>query len=118
MGQASINPKVETVDELVERRKRLHLGMCKLLQEALSVELSQADYEIKRPGTETQVLLMANEAIILIAGSFQIGCLFLYISKPKFEISLDPLSNLYCHFTQSTLTNLPVDQDRNKEACF
>jgi hypothetical protein len=52
--QASINPKIETVEELEQRRKRLHLGMCKLLQEDLSLYLSQANDEILRSG-ETQV---------------------------------------------------------------
>lgn len=31
-----MNPKAETVEELQGRRKRLHLGMCKLLREDLA----------------------------------------------------------------------------------
>ncbi len=32
-----MNPKAETVEELQRRRKGLHLGMCKLLREDLSI---------------------------------------------------------------------------------
>jgi hypothetical protein len=35
--QASVNPKAETVEELQRRRQALHLGMCKLLREDLSI---------------------------------------------------------------------------------
>ncbi len=31
-GQASVNPLVETVEDLIGRRKTNHLGMCKLLR--------------------------------------------------------------------------------------
>jgi hypothetical protein len=37
VAQASVNPKAETVEELQRRRKGLHLGMCKLLREDLSI---------------------------------------------------------------------------------
>ena len=37
-GQASVNPKAETVEELQARRKNLHLGMCKLLREDLALK--------------------------------------------------------------------------------
>ncbi len=40
-GQASVNPKVETVEELQGRRKRLHIGMCKLLREDLAFKAEQ-----------------------------------------------------------------------------
>ena len=33
--QASVNTKVETVEELQARRKNLHMGMCELLREDL-----------------------------------------------------------------------------------
>ncbi len=36
-GQASVNPKAETVEELQSRRKNLHMGMCKLLKEDLAL---------------------------------------------------------------------------------
>ena len=36
--QASVNPKAETVEELQSRRKNLHMGMCKLLKEDLSLQ--------------------------------------------------------------------------------
>ncbi len=39
--QASVNPKAETVEELQRRRKGLHLGMCKLLREDLSIMAEQ-----------------------------------------------------------------------------
>ena len=34
--QASVNPRAETVEDLQGRRKRLHMGMCKLLREDLA----------------------------------------------------------------------------------
>jgi hypothetical protein len=37
-AQASVNPKAETVEELRRRRKNLHMGMCKLLKEDLSIQ--------------------------------------------------------------------------------
>ena len=40
-GQASVNPKAETVEELKGRRKALHLGMCKLLREDLALKAEQ-----------------------------------------------------------------------------
>ncbi len=40
-GQASVNPKAETVEELQRRRKALHMGMCKLLREDLSILAEQ-----------------------------------------------------------------------------
>ncbi len=40
-GQASVNPKAETVDELQGRRKTLHLGMCKLGRQDLSLGLQR-----------------------------------------------------------------------------
>ncbi len=36
-----MNPKAETVEELQKRRKGLHLGMCKLLREDLSLLAEQ-----------------------------------------------------------------------------
>ena len=40
-GQASVNPKAETVEELQGRRKALHLCMCKLLREDLALKAEQ-----------------------------------------------------------------------------
>jgi hypothetical protein len=40
-GQASINPKAGTVEELQSRRKKLHMGMCKLLKEDLALNGEQ-----------------------------------------------------------------------------
>ena len=42
VGQASVNPKVETVEELLARRKNLHLGMMKLAMEDLALVLQAA----------------------------------------------------------------------------
>ncbi len=39
VGQASVNPKAETVEELLSRRKNLHMGMVKLAREDLSLTL-------------------------------------------------------------------------------
>ena len=41
VAQASVNPKAETVEELQRRRKGLHMGMCKLLREDLSIMAEQ-----------------------------------------------------------------------------
>ncbi len=41
-GQASVNPKAETVEELKQRRKNLHLGMMKLAREDLALKLQAA----------------------------------------------------------------------------
>ena len=41
-GQASVNPKVETVEELQGRRKTLHMGMFKLAREDLALSLQGA----------------------------------------------------------------------------
>jgi hypothetical protein len=37
--QASVNPKAETVEELLGRRKALHMGMLKLAREDLTLTL-------------------------------------------------------------------------------
>ena len=42
VGQASLNPKVETVEELQSRRKNLHMGMVKLARQDLSLTLQAA----------------------------------------------------------------------------
>ncbi len=42
LGQASVNPKAETVEELQARRKNLHIGMIKLAREDLSLTLQAA----------------------------------------------------------------------------
>ncbi len=39
--QASVNAKVETVEELQARRKNLHLGMCELLREDLAYKADE-----------------------------------------------------------------------------
>jgi hypothetical protein len=39
--QASVNAKVETVEELQARRKKLHMGMCELLREDLSYKADE-----------------------------------------------------------------------------
>jgi hypothetical protein len=39
VGQASVNPKVETVEELLGRRKNLHMGMTKLARDDLALSL-------------------------------------------------------------------------------
>jgi hypothetical protein len=43
-GQASVNPKAETVEELQGRRKGLHMGMLKLAREDLALAL-QAEHD-------------------------------------------------------------------------
>jgi hypothetical protein len=51
-AQASVNPKVETVEELQARRKRLHTGMCKLLRQDLAFKADQMLAECAaNPGT-------------------------------------------------------------------
>jgi hypothetical protein len=40
--QASVNPKVKTVEELQGRRKNLHMGMLKLAREELALSLQAA----------------------------------------------------------------------------
>ncbi len=52
-AQASVNPKAETVEELQARRKSLHLGMCKLLREDLSILAEKTAEEAGQ--TEQQV---------------------------------------------------------------
>ena len=48
-GQASVNSKVETVEDLRDRRRRLHVGMCKLVKEdvALEAERILTDAEVR-----------------------------------------------------------------------
>ncbi len=41
-----MNPKAETVEELQRRRKGLHLGMCKLLREDLSIMAERRAEEV------------------------------------------------------------------------
>ena len=41
-GQASVNPKAETVEELQGRRKHLHMGMLRLAREDLNLTLTAA----------------------------------------------------------------------------
>jgi hypothetical protein len=41
-GQASVNPKAETVEDLLARRKNLHMGMLKLAREDLALKLQAA----------------------------------------------------------------------------
>ncbi len=54
-GQASVNPKAETVEELQGRRKALHLGMIKLVREDLSLALQAAydEFQAFDPDTPT-----------------------------------------------------------------
>ena len=44
--QASVNPKAETCHELQRRRKKLHVGMCKLLRDDLSLLAKSKEQEI------------------------------------------------------------------------
>ncbi len=41
-AQASVNPKAETVEELLARRKNLHMGMLKLAKQDLALTLQAA----------------------------------------------------------------------------
>ena len=54
VAQASVNPKAETVEELQRRRKGLHMGMCKLLREDLSIiaekRAAMKDQEVRKGG--------------------------------------------------------------------
>ena len=43
--QASVNPKAETCEDLQSRRKRLHLGMCKLAGEDLERKALEKEAE-------------------------------------------------------------------------
>ncbi len=47
--QASVNPKAETVEELLARRKNLHMGMLKLAREDLALALRTANDAFKVP---------------------------------------------------------------------
>ena len=53
-GQASLNPNIDTVDDLVGRRKVLHLGMCNLLRDDLT-HLADEDLEVCIPNFYSQV---------------------------------------------------------------
>ena len=52
--QASVNPKAETVEELLSRRKNLHLGMLKLAQEDLAIHLQAGIDACKVPRATTR----------------------------------------------------------------
>ena len=72
-GQVSINPKVETVDDLKDRRRRLHLGMRKLLQEDLHLKLVEKMDKIEQVRTchVCQCTKMVKkEQILLVSFSF------------------------------------------------
>ncbi len=47
LSQASVNPKAETCEDLKSRRKRLHVGMCKLALEDLEWLVKQKDDAFK-----------------------------------------------------------------------
>ena len=47
LSQASVNPKAETCEDLQSRRKRLHVGMCKLAREDLERLVKQKESEFK-----------------------------------------------------------------------
>jgi hypothetical protein len=51
--QASVNPKAETVEELLSRRKNLHLGMLKLAREDLAIHLQAGIDACKVPQIPT-----------------------------------------------------------------
>jgi hypothetical protein len=50
-AQASVNPKAETVEELLARRKNLHMGMLKLAKEDLALTLQAGidDFKVLNP---------------------------------------------------------------------
>jgi hypothetical protein len=47
LSQASVNPKAESCEELESRRKRLHVGMCKLAREDLERQVKQNESGFK-----------------------------------------------------------------------
>ncbi len=51
-----MNPKAETVEELQERRKNLHMGMLKLAREDLALTLQNAINTFKVPAFPLQFL--------------------------------------------------------------
>jgi hypothetical protein len=57
VAQASVNPKAETVEDLLMRRKGLHLGMCKLLREDLSIMTEQAAAKTLQEVKGCQIML-------------------------------------------------------------
>ena len=59
--QASVNPKAETVEELQSRRKNLHMGMCKLLREDISI---QAEAELTESSAPADTKRAIKERII------------------------------------------------------
>ncbi len=62
-----MNPKAETVEELQRRRKGLHLGMCKLLREDLSIMAEQRaasnDQEVRKAAHVARTLLQVSHPI-------------------------------------------------------
>ncbi len=74
--QASVNPKTETVEELLARRKNLHMGMLKLAREDLHYTLQAKLEEFQVPYHPTNHQLVELEAgqsssIIMTAASQQ-----------------------------------------------
>ncbi len=63
VGQASVNPKAETVEELLARRKNLHIGMVKLAREDLSLYL-QANIDTHKVSSECAHYLGQEEPIM------------------------------------------------------
>jgi hypothetical protein len=47
LSQASVDPKAESCEELKSRRKRLHMGMCKLAREDLYRRVTQTEGAFK-----------------------------------------------------------------------
>jgi hypothetical protein len=54
-----VNPKAETVEELLARRKNLHMGMLKLAREDLAITLKAGIDAYKVPHPETTTILSA-----------------------------------------------------------
>ena len=58
--QASVNPKAETCNDLQRRRKKLHVGMCKLLRDDLSLLAKNKEQQIQaKLRSETQDALQS-----------------------------------------------------------
>ena len=68
LSQASVNPKAEGVEELQTRRKRLHMGMCKLALEDLMRLVKQKDDAFKVPRIRLHPAAGTGVVLLLLQG--------------------------------------------------
>ena len=99
-GQASVNPKADTVEELQGRRKALHLGMHKLAQQdlALALQAEQAAYEVPPPPPLPPSLLILRshaDAPRHLDGARHILCAVGEIPPPRLGMKIRSLRGDY-----------------------